>query len=134
MTDDQKALLKRAQKALNVRIYGETHDVKAVEVVLREHMKALLTEVVMHINAIRPEGFGEALLCRNAESLYGDIVVWRGGVGSGVMKCDDYDGGGPEWYWEYPGDRKNAVHDKDPIDCLIGMVEALETLHGESGT
>lgn len=129
MTDEQKDMLRRAHKAQKARIYGESWDVKAVKAVLEEHTKALLTEVVQHINAIRPEDFGEAVLCQGAETLYGDLVAWRAGVCSGVRKCDDYDGGGPEWYWEFPNDRKNAVHDKDPIECLIGMVEALEAIH-----
>jgi len=129
VTDEQKDLLREAYQAKKAPIYGDAWNVQAVQKVVARYVRGLLEDVVRHINAIKPDDLPEAVLCPGAETLGGDIVAWRGGVCDGVRECDCYDSGIRAWYWRYPGHPQKAHQHKNPIECLIGMVEDLEALH-----
>ena len=125
MTGKAKERLRFAYRATKAIIYGEKADLTLVKDTLRCYLGSLLMEVREHVNELREEKWGNAVIHR--EAIHGgDILVWTKGVADGVLQCDQIDGGTGKWYWQLP-DGEPFFGD-DPVECLIEMIEHLEEI------
>ena len=92
-----------------------------------------LREAVDYVNSLPlPESF-KGLKVNNGFGSESDIAHWgHPRESQGVMKGDDYDGGGTtSWYWKMPSDGPAKLRWKStPVNSLIDLIEYLEQKYG----